>query len=440
MTRRIGMVSLGCPKNLVDSERMLSLLDDAGYEITPDAENADLAVVNTCSFIESAKSESIENILELAELKKEGRLQKIIVAGCLAERYKEDVLKEMPEVDGLVGCGSFSEIVSAVDAALRGERPCLFGDINAPQEECARVLSTPPWTAYIKIAEGCDNRCAYCVIPSLRGRCRSRKMEAVLEEAAALVSGGAKELIVVAQDITRYGLDLYGERRLAELLRGMCRIEGLEWIRLHYLYPDGFDEALISAIAEEKKILKYLDIPIQHVSDRLLASMNRRGTKADVERLFETLRARIPELVLRTSLIVGLPGETEADFEELCGFLKKAKIERAGVFPYSAEEGTAAAEMPGQVPEDVKYRRAEIVMGIQQKVTDSYNRKMKGRVLTVLCEGYDRCAGCYFGRSCADSPEIDGKVFFKSEKELKAGRFVPVAITGRIGDDLRGKA
>jgi ribosomal protein S12 methylthiotransferase len=302
------------------------------------------------------------------------------------------------------------------------------------------VLSTPSWTAYVKIAEGCDNCCSYCVIPSLRGRLRSRPMESIIEEARALCEGGTKELIVVAQDISRYGLDLYGKRKLAELLRALCRIEGLSWIRLHYLNPDGFDEELISAIAEEDKILKYLDIPIQHISDRLLKSMNRRSTKAEIVELFKTLRARIPDLVLRTSLIAGFPGETEADFEELCDFLRKAKIERAGVFPYSAEEGTPAAGMPDQVPEDTKQRRVEIIMGIQQKVNDAYNRRMKGRTIDVLCEGYDRYASCYFGRSYADSPEIDGKVFFRSKEKIQEGGLIPVLITGKIGSDLHGNA
>lgn len=440
MAERVGLISLGCAKNLVNSEQMLWLLDEAGYEITPEAENADVVVVNTCGFIESAKSEAIENILELAQLKKEGKIKKIIVAGCLAERYKDEVLEQIPEVDALIGCGSYSRIVSAVDKALSGEKPSYFDDINETGEEGSRVLTTPDHTAYIKIAEGCDNRCAYCVIPSLRGKYRSRPMERILEEATAIAQGGAKELIVIAQDITRYGLDLYGERRLSDLLRAMCEIEGVEWIRLHYLYPDGFTQALIDTIAQEDKIVKYLDIPIQHINDDLLRSMNRRGTGQEIEALFSSLRARIPGLVLRTSLIVGLPGETETEFAQLCSFLKKAKIERAGVFPYSAEEGTPAALMDGQVPEETKYRRAEIVMGIQQKIMDAYNRGMKGRQLRVLCEGYDRYAGCYFGRSFADSPEIDGKVFFKSEQKLAAGAFINVQITGSISGDLRGKA
>ncbi len=438
MGKRVGMISLGCAKNLVDSEQMLWLLDEAGYDITPEVENTDVVVINTCGFIESAKAEAIENVLEVAALKKEGKVGKIVLAGCLVERYREEILKELPEVDALVGCGSFGDIVSAVDGVLEEKTPKLFGPLDAALAERGRVISTPEYTAYLKIAEGCDNRCAYCVIPSLRGPYRSRKMEDILSEAEALCQSGVKELIVVAQDITRYGTDLYGERRLAALLERLCKIPELQWIRLHYLYPDEVDDTLIDTIAREEKILKYLDIPLQHINDRILKAMNRRGTSAEIRALLKKIRQRIPGVVLRTSLIVGLPGETDEEFTQLCDFLREAKIERAGVFPYSPEEGSVAAAMPDQVDEDTKLRRAEIIMGLQQRIMDAYNRRQTGRDLQVLCEGFDRYAECWYGRSFADSPEIDGKVFFTG-KGIKAGQLLSVHITGQLGDDLMGE-
>ncbi len=439
MSQTVAMVSLGCAKNLVNSEQMLWLLQEAGFSVRPDADGADAVVVNTCGFIESAKQEAIDHILELAALKADGKLKKIVVAGCLAERYREEILTELPEVDGIVGCGGFEEIVSAVRAALEGETPVLFGDIDAPVSGTKRILGTPPYTAYLKVAEGCDNHCAYCVIPSLRGVFRSRPMEALLEEAQTLLAGGAREIIVVAQDTTRYGLDLYGTRKLPELLTALCGLEGLHWLRLHYFYPDEVTPELIEVIAREGKILKYLDIPIQHASDRLLTSMNRRGAKASLLKLVKTLRENIPGVVLRTSVIVGLPGEDEAAFEELCDFLRETRWERAGVFPYSAEEGTQAAEMPAQVPEPVRQRRAEIVRELQQDIMDEYNARLVGQPLEVLCEGYDRAAGCYYGRSYADSPEIDGKVFFTSKTKHAPGEFVTVTVTEPLDGDLVGE-
>ena len=436
---KIGLVALGCAKNMVNSEQMLFLLEQNGYEITSEVENTDVTVINTCAFIESAKMEAINDILELIQLKKEGKIGKIVVAGCMPERYRGEVLEEMPEVDALVGTGSFDDIVSAVQDVLDGKTPQYFGDISAPVSEGGRVLGSPPYTAYLKIAEGCDNACAYCIIPSIRGKYRSRPMENIVREARQLARDGAKELIVVAQDTTRYGLDLYGERRLADLLDALCGIDGVEWVRLHYMYPDEFDEKLIETIATQDKVLKYLDIPIQHISDDILSRMRRRGGKKEIEQLFARLRERIPGVVLRSSIIVGLPGETEEDFEQLCAFLKKANIERAGVFPYSQEEGTAAAKMEAQVDEETKYRRADIVMGIQEKVQNRYNEKLKGKKLTVLCEGFDRYAECYFGRSYAESPEIDGKIFFTSDKKLSPGDMPLVLITGDIDADLMGK-
>ena len=437
MARRVGFISLGCPKNLVDSEQMLWRLDEAGYDITPEIDQCDLVVINTCGFIESAKAEAIENALEVIELKKEKKVKKIILAGCLVERYKSEIFKEMPEIDGLVGCGAFSRIVEAADQVLRGESAELYGDINGEIEECGRVISTPEYTAYLKIAEGCDNRCSYCVIPSIRGKYRSRKMEDILSEATTLCSGGIKELIVVAQDISRYGKDLYGKPQLAELLSKLCRVPGLEWIRLHYLYPDEITDELIDTIAREPKILKYLDIPLQHINDELLKKMNRRGTSEEIRSLLSKIREKIPGVVLRTSLIVGFPGETKQQFEELCTFLREAKIERAGVFPYSQEEGSVAAEMPDQIDEDVKNHRVEIVMGIQQRIMDRYNKKQIGKTIDVLCEGFDRYAEHWYGRTFADSPEIDGKLFFTGK--AKAGEIVSVKITGILSEDLLGE-
>ncbi|NLL39540.1 MAG: 30S ribosomal protein S12 methylthiotransferase RimO [Clostridiales bacterium] len=439
MAYRVGMVSLGCAKNQVNSEQMLWLLKAAGYEIATEIANLDAVIINTCGFIERAKSEAIENILEFASLKEEGRLKKIIVTGCLPQRYGEEMRQELPEVDGLVGCGSFDEIVKALDRVMEGEKACLFGDVNGAVSEVDRIISTGPGWAYIKIAEGCDNRCSYCVIPSLRGSYRSRPMENIIREAKKLAASGLKELIIVAQDITRYGFDFSGKRLLAELIKKLSEIEGIEWIRLHYLYPDEIDDELIREIAENKKVVKYLDIPIQHINDKILKSMNRRGTGDEIRRLLKRLREEIPGLVLRTSIITGLPGEGEAEFEELCEFLLDAKIERAGVFPYSPEEGTAAERMPGRPSREEAERRAELIMDIQCRIMDQYNESLFGKTIKVLCEGYDRFAECYYGRSEADSPEVDGKVFFTG-KNIRPGEFSNVKITGTLDGDLLGEA
>ncbi|MGI5936779.1 MAG: 30S ribosomal protein S12 methylthiotransferase RimO, partial [Oscillospiraceae bacterium] len=399
MSYKVAFISLGCAKNLVNSEQMLSLISKAGHRIISEPENADAVIINTCGFIESAKSEAIENILEMAQLKWAGKLRKIIVAGCLAQRYKEEILAELPEVDALVGVGSYGEIVQVLEEAMAGEgTPCRFGDKSAPVDELDRIVSTGPGWAYIKIAEGCDNCCAYCVIPFIRGRFRSRPMENIVREAEDLARRGVKELIVVAQDITRYGVDLYGKRSLPELLSRLCRIPGLHWIRLHYLYPDEIDEELISVIAGEPKILKYLDIPIQHINNGILRKMNRRGTGDEIRGLFKTLRRRIPGLVLRTSLIVGLPGEGEEEFQELCEFLREVRIERAGVFVFSPEEGTPAAAMPDQVDREIAERRAELVMELQSAIMDEFNASRIGQTLEVLCEGYDGELEYWYGR------------------------------------------
>lgn len=439
MGSRIGMISLGCAKNQVNAEQMLFLLQQAGYEILPSVEGADLVIINTCGFIDSAKSEAIDNILAMGALKQEGVIGKILVTGCLSQRYQQEILKELPEVDGVLGTGSYADVVQAAEKLLSGETVAEFGNINAPLDEVGRVLTTPEYYAFLKIAEGCDNHCAYCVIPSLRGKYRSRTMEDCLYEARTLAEDGVKELIVVAQDTSRYGTDLYGKRMLPELLRELCKIEKLHWIRVHYLYPDELTDELIDVIAEEPKIVKYFDIPIQHVNDRILKRMNRRGTRAELDRLFSKLRERVPDAVIRTSLITGLPGEGESEFDELCEWLREHKLERVGAFAFSPEEGTAAAAME-YPPEEVALRRAEIINELQSRVMDEYNEKMRGRTLEVLCEGYDDETECYYGRTYADSPEIDGKVVFTSKEPVRTGSFLPVEITGVSDGDLTGKA
>ena len=433
---QVSFLSLGCAKNLVNSEQMLYLLSEAGYAISPEPDGADAVIINTCGFIDAAKSEAIDTILEMAQLKAEGRLGKIIVCGCLTERYRETVTQELPEIDAILGVGSFGEIVAAVDKALGGESVSLFGDKNAPVVEIPRIVSTGPAWAYIRIAEGCNNFCAFCAIPYIRGRYRSRDMESIVSEAKELAAHGVKELIVIAQDITRYGTDLYKKRSLAGLCRRLSEIDGISWIRLHYLYPDQFDDELIDEIANNEKIVKYLDIPIQHINNNILKSMNRRGSGGEIRALFKTLRERIPGLVLRTSLIAGLPGEGEAEFEELCEFLKEAKIERAGVFPFSPEEGTPAAEMP-HVDSDEAQRRAELIMDIQSRIMDEYYRSQVGKTLSVLAESYDEELRLFVGRSCADSPDIDGQVYF--EGFCSPGDIVPVLITDTQDDYLIGE-
>ena len=435
---KVAFISLGCAKNLVNTEQMMALTRDAGYELVSDPEGADVAVLNTCGFIDSAKSEAIQNILELAALKDAGKLGKLLVAGCLSQRYQSELEQEMPEVDGVLGTGSYTDIVSALEEVTAGGHPRRFGDIDHTEEDGARVVSTPPYTAYLKIAEGCDNRCSYCIIPYLRGRYRSRSMESLLAEAKTLADRGVQELIVIAQDITRYGTDLYGRRRLGELLTELCKLP-FHWIRLHYLYPDEVDDDLIDVIAREHKILKYIDIPLQHINDGILKAMNRRSTKAEIIALLNKLRQRLPGLVLRTSLICGLPGEGEAEFEELCEFLQDAGIERAGIFQFSPEEGTPAAVMEHQVEPETAARRVELLVELQSRVMDAYNESRLGETLEVLCEGFDPEMGCYAGRSYADSPDVDGRVFFTAAGLVPAGTFVNVRITGTSDGDLTGE-
>ena len=437
MSHTVGMISLGCAKNQVNAEQMLYLLRQAGFEILPDPDGAELVIINTCGFIDSAKSEAIDNILAMGALKQAGRVGKILVTGCLAQRYQQEIVEQMPEVDGILGTGSYYDIVNAVNQLLSGHAYQRFDDINAPVDETGRILTTPEYYAYLKIAEGCDNHCAYCVIPSLRGKYRSRKMEDLLAEARALAADGVKELIVVAQDTSRYGIDLYGERRLAELLRELCKIDGFVWIRVHYLYPDEMSDELIEVLATEPKIVKYLDIPIQHINDTILRRMNRRGNSAYLKTLLTRLRSEIPGLVLRTSLITGLPGEGEAEFEELCAFLREYRLERVGAFAFSPEEGTRAAEME-HPDSEIAQQRAEIVAELQSRIMDDYNESRLGETMQVLCEGYDPDEESYYGRTYADSPDIDGKIWFTASKHIKTGSFAQIRVIDTYDGELVG--
>ena len=437
MPYNIHFISLGCAKNVVNCEQMMALCRDAGHTLRETPEGADAAVVNTCGFLSSANEEAIENILRMSALKTAGQLKKIIVTGCMPQRYQAEIRRELPEVDGILGTGSYKQIVEAVEAVMGGGIYERYDDIHAPVDEFGRVLTTPERYAYLRIAEGSDNWCAFCIIPKLRGRYRSRPMTGVLAEAKDLAARGVRELIVVAQDITRYGTDWDGQHHLAELLEELCKLD-FHWIRLHYLYPDQMDSRLIDVIAREPKILKYLDIPLQHCNDGILRHMNRRGDKAYIEDLLDTLRERIPGLVLRTSIITGLPGEGEAEFEELCQFLWDQRMPRAGVFPYSPEEGTPAAQMERVDTEEAE-RRAELVVDIQSRIMDEWNESLLGETLEVLCEGFDGQSMSYVGRSYAESPDIDGKIYFSSEREIKTGSFVPVRITGAMDGELTGE-
>ena len=436
---KVGFVSLGCAKNQVNCEQMIWKTYEAGHEVALGAEDCDVAVVNTCGFLEEARQEALAEIDALAQAKEEGKLQKILVTGCMAQWWKDEIAQRCPAADGFLGVSGYEDIAQVLEQMMAGQRPAHFGDIDAPVPETDRVVCTSDHWAWLRIAEGCDNRCAYCVIPYIRGKFRSRPEEAILAEARDLAQAGMKELIVVAQDITRYGLDLYGERTLAKLLPKLCAIEGIHWVRLHYLYPDEITDELIDVIANEPKIVKYLDIPIQHISDRMLKAMHRRGTGGEIRALFAKLRERIPGLVLRTSLIAGFPGETEEDFEELCTFLRTFPIERAGVFPYSPEPGSPAAAFPDQVDEDVKRRRVELITELQLAVVDDWCESMMGQVVEVLCEGYDDETELYYGRSYADSPGIDGLVHFEGEEGgVRPGAFYQVKITSNYDGELIG--
>ena len=434
----IGFISLGCAKNQVDCERMMYRVQEAGHAVQADVVGADVVIINTCGFIDSAKSEAIDFILQMAQLKEQGLVGKILVTGCLSQRYQRQILEEMPEVDGTLGTGSYTEVVPAIEKLLSDEVVEDFGSIDAPEEETGRILTTPEHYAYIKIAEGCDNRCSYCIIPYLRGKFRSRTMDDVLYEARLLAANGVKELIVVAQDTSRYGVDLTGGKRLLpQLLREICQIDGIQWVRVHYVYPDEIDDELIEVLATEPKIVKYLDIPIQHCNDKILKLMNRRGDGTFLRQLFAKLRANIPGLVLRTSVITGLPGEGEEEFAELCEFLKEQRLERVGAFPFSPEEGTPAADM--EYPDnEIAQQRAQMIETIQSRIMDDYNESMMGKTMDVLVDGFDEEYEQFFGRTFADSPEIDGRVWIASEEALVEGNFVKVCIDGLEDGDLAG--
>ncbi len=439
MSIKVGMVSLGCAKNQVDGEMLMAALKNDGFETVDDAALADVAIVNTCGFIESAKKESIDEILELAQLKKEGRIKKLVVTGCLSERYQNEMHKELPEVDAVLGIGANGDIAKHLRRMLEGEFVEEFPEKGKMPLCGARELSTPSWSAYLKIAEGCDNRCAYCAIPMIRGGYRSRTMESIEEEARQLVENGAKELVLIAQDTTRYGKDLYGEYSLAELLRRLCKIEGLVWLRTLYCYPDAITDELLDVMAQEEKVVKYIDLPLQHASGKILRAMNRRGDRASLTALLEKIRERIPGVTLRTTLIAGFPGETEEDFTELAEFVKEIEFDRLGCFPYSQEEGTPAGSMPDQIDEDVKEHRAEIILETQARIMERKGQAFIGETLPVLVEGFDRYAECWFGRSAMDAPDVDGKVFFSiGEKKPRLGSFVPVTIEDCIDCDLFG--
>ena len=434
----IGFISLGCAKNQVDCERMMYRVQEAGHNVQPDVVGCDVVVINTCGFIDSAKSEAIDYILQMGQLKEQGLIGKILVTGCLSQRYQDEVTAQMPEVDGILGTGSYTEIVSAIDRLLEEETVADFGSIDAPEVETGRILTTPEHYAFLKIAEGCDNRCSYCIIPYLRGKYRSRQMDDVLYEARTLAANGVKELIVVAQDTSRYGTDLPGHQRLLpELLRQLCKIDGFQWIRVHYVYPDEIDDELIDVMAQEPKIVKYLDIPIQHCNNKILKLMNRRGDGQFLRDLFAKLRARIPGLVIRTSVITGLPGEGEEEFAELCQFLKEQRLERVGAFPFSPEEGTPAAKM--EYPDnEIAQERARMVETIQSRIMDDYNAAMMGRTLDVLVDGFDEELEQFYGRTYADSPEIDGRVWIAASEAIAEGSFVKVTIDSVIDGDLSG--
>lgn len=436
---KVSMVSLGCPKNQVDAEQMLYTLKNAGFTITSSEAEADAIIVNTCGFIESAKAEAIENILEAAKYKKDGNCKALIVTGCLAERYRDDVTGEIPEVDVCVGIGANGKIADIVKAALEGARENVYGekyglDLNTP-----RVLGGPPYTAYLKIADGCDNCCTYCAIPKIRGRMRSRRIEDIVAEAKTLAAGGVKELTVVAQDTTAYGEDIYGKGALCELLKELVKVPGIKWIRTLYTYPERITDEFLLLLRDEEKLVKYIDMPIQHCNDRLLLRMNRKSNKAQLASLIEHIRKTVPGVTLRTTLITGFPGETEEEFTELHEFVKDIRFDRLGCFAYSAEEETVAASFPDQIPDQVKEDRLELIMQSQNDIARELNEAKAGSTVTVLIEGYDSYIKCYFGRSAADAPEIDGKVFFTAQKPHRIGDFVSVRINDVLDYDLLGE-
>ena len=441
MAYTVGMVSLGCAKNQVDGEVLMATLKNAGFQTVDDAALADIAIVNTCGFIESAKRESIEEILELAALKKEGKIKKLVITGCLSERYQKEMHQELPEADAVLGIGANGDIAPLLTKMMEENTYVESFPDKARMPLCGdRELTTPSYFAYVKIAEGCDNRCSYCAIPLIRGGYRSRTMESIEEECKSLVANGAKELVLIAQDTSRYGIDLYGEYSLAKLMARLCRIDGLRWLRVLYCYPDSITDELLDTMAREEKIVKYIDLPLQHASGPILKAMNRRGDRQSLTALMNKIRERVPGVVLRTTLITGFPGETEEDFTELAEFVKDVKFQRLGCFAYSQEEGTPAAELPGQLDEEVKAHRAELIMDRQMEIMERQGMDLIGKTLEVLVEGYDRYAECWFGRSWRDAPDVDGKIFFTTGgKRPRLGSFVQVMVEDCMDCDLTGR-
>ena len=440
MSYQIGLISLGCPKNQVDAERMLALMDEAGHTIVDYVDGCDVVIINTCGFIDDAKKEAIENILDTVELKKEGIVKKIIVTGCLAQRHKEEIAKEIPEVDAVIGIGANGDILKVIDDVMSGED---LIESFPPQSELPldgqRILTTPEHWAYLKIADGCSNRCTYCTIPSIRGDMRSRKMESILEEAKQLAEVGVKELVVIAQDTTGYGLDIYGELKLPELLNKLCEVDGIEWIRLLYCYPDRITDELIETIRDQEKIVNYIDLPLQHASDKILKAMNRRGTNEDIRNTIEKLRAEIPDVVIRTTFIVGFPGEDDEAFEELAEFVNEIEFDRLGCFSFSPQEGTPAYDMDGQIEEDVKLNRGDVIMQDQFTIMEEKNNEKIGNTYKTIVEEYDSYSDSYIGRTYMDAPEIDSVVKFTSSKDLEIGDFADVTIFDYDEYDLLGE-
>ena len=436
---KVGMVSLGCPKNQMDAELMLAKLEAAGFTLTAESGLADVVIVNTCGFIEDAKREAIENILEFAQLKKEGQIKKLIVTGCLSQRYQQELCNELPECDAVLGLGANVDIVEAVRAVLNGETVASFPPLSRWELDGERVQTTPHFFAYLRIADGCDNRCAYCAIPSIRGGLRSRSMEAVVQEARTLAQNGVKELVVIAQDTTVYGVDRSKKSELPQLLDRLCEIDGIQWIRLMYCYSEHITDELLDVMAKQDKIVKYMDLPIQHASGNVLRAMNRVGNKERLTAQINNVRQKVPGIVLRTTVMTGFPGETEEDFEELCAFIKEMKFERLGCFAFSCEEGTAAAEMASQIDEEVKAHRRDVVMELQSRIAAAYQEEQIGTVKQVLVESFDKYAECWFGRTAADAPDIDGKVFFTAKGRIAPGDIINVRITEAMDWDLVGE-
>lgn len=434
----IGIVSLGCAKNLVDTEAMLGILGHKGFRIVADPQEADVIIVNTCAFIDTAKEESIQTILEMAAYK-DKRCRLLIVSGCMAERYHDEILAELPEVDAVVGTGDYHKIAEVIARAYAGEKVVLFGHMNEALPEEVRMLSTPGYMAYIKIADGCDNHCTYCIIPKLRGKYRSRPMEHIVEEATALAAGGVRELVVIAQDTSRYGIDLYGTYRLPELLRRLCAIDGLHWVRVLYVYPEVITDELIDVFQTEKKLVPYMDIPIQHSDSAVLKRMGRHLTHEQLTELLAKLRRKLPNLVLRTTVIAGFPGETEEQFNALLSFVKEMRFDRLGAFAYSQEEGTPAAQLPDQLPDEVKAARAEQILAAQAVISDEMQQAKIGTTAEALVEGYDEESLMYFGRTQGDAPEVDNTIYFAAERELLPGEFVQVEILNADTYELIGQ-